>query len=232
MEMNDRMKANQKIRDKFISNRNGFTFIIPLTITIVIGFSLLVIGSYITGEIGSALEDTYEDNTATGTVDDTYTHGGTTSSYRNVSLPTTVDDLSGSRTNFYIQINGSHYTYYNLSVNGAKVNISSMLVPGIGYNVTLATLLSNGNVSTSNTSLNFSWDCNNSGNTIVITVNGVYYQSSDYRSTNENKTVTLIGDITDGFSDVIDVEVVVIIITVLSMALIAIMAIGSRRQLF
>lgn len=52
------------------------------------------------------------------------------------------------------------------------------------------------------------------------------------RSVNQNKTVNLIGNITDGFSDVVDIEIVVMIITGLSMAIFAIMAIGTRRQAF
>lgn len=52
------------------------------------------------------------------------------------------------------------------------------------------------------------------------------------RSGNQNKTVNLIGNITDGFSDVVDIEIVVMIITGLSMAIFAIMAIGTRRQAF
>jgi hypothetical protein len=49
------------------------------------------------------------------------------------------------------------------------------------------------------------------------------------RTANENETVDLLGNITGGFSDVIDIEVVVIIITALSMAIFAVMAVGSRQ---
>jgi len=49
------------------------------------------------------------------------------------------------------------------------------------------------------------------------------------RSANENSTISLLGNITDGFSDVVDIEIVVIIITALSMAIFAVMAVGSRR---
>ncbi len=49
------------------------------------------------------------------------------------------------------------------------------------------------------------------------------------RSVNENSTISLLGNITDGFSDVVDIEIVVIIITALSMAIFAVMAVGSRR---
>ena len=111
------MKANQKPREEENVRRNGaFTFIVPMTMAIVIGFSMLVIGAYIIGTIGSTLED---------------------------SFPAAAS-----------------------------------------------------------------------------------------RSELENKTLLLIGNVTDGFSSVVDIEIVVIIITALSMAIITIMAIGSKRQLF
>ena len=58
------------------------------------------------------------------------------------------------------------------------------------------------------------------------------FPAAGSRSSNQNKTIGLIGNITDGFGDVVDIEIVVIIITTLSMAILAIMAVGSRRQLF
>ena len=110
------MKANQKPRDEDDVRRNGaFTFIVPMTMAIVIGFSLLTIGAYVVGTIGSVLEDQI---TSDGTTD------------------------------------------------------------------------------------------------------------------NEQSTIALLGNITDGFSDVVDIEIVVIIITALSMAILAIMAVGSRQALF
>jgi len=110
------MKANIKSRDGEEYKRSGFTFIVPMTMAIVIGFAMLTIGAYIIGTIGSTLEDTFP--------------------------------AEGSRTD------------------------------------------------------------------------------------NQEKTVALIGNISQGFSDVVDIEVVVIIITALSMAILAIMAVGSRQQLF
>ena len=105
------MKANRKPR-----NDDAFTFIVPMTMAIVIGFALLIIGAYVIGTIGSTLED---------------------------SFPAAAS-----------------------------------------------------------------------------------------RSELENKTLSLMGNVTDGFSDVVDIEIVVIIITALSMAILAIMAVGGRRQLF
>jgi len=49
------------------------------------------------------------------------------------------------------------------------------------------------------------------------------------RTSGQNDTISLLGNITDGFSDVVDIEIVVIIITALSMAIFAVMAVGSRR---
>lgn len=50
------------------------------------------------------------------------------------------------------------------------------------------------------------------------------------RTANENKTVNLMGNITDGFSDIVDIEIVVIIITALAMAIFSILAVGTRPQ--
>ena len=110
------MKANQTIRDEDVRKNGAFTFIVPMTMAIVIGFAMLTIGAYIIGTIGSTLE---------------------------ASFPT-----GGARTDL------------------------------------------------------------------------------------QNKTIALIGNVTDGFSSVVDIEIVVIIITALSMAILAIMAVGSKRQLF
>ena len=103
------MKANRKPR-----NDDGFTFIVPMTMAIVVGFALLIIGAYVVGTIGSTLED---------------------------SFPASPSAL-------------------------------------------------------------------------------------------ETKTINLMGNITDGFSDVVDIEIVVIIITALSMAILSIMAVGSKQSLF
>jgi heme/copper-type cytochrome/quinol oxidase subunit 2 len=50
------------------------------------------------------------------------------------------------------------------------------------------------------------------------------------RSTNQNRTVSLIGNLTESFEDIVDIEVVVIIITALSMAILAIMSVGTRPR--
>ena len=103
------MKANRKPR-----NDDAFTFIVPMTMAIVVGFALLIIGAYVVGTIGSSLEDSFPDS------------------------PSSL----------------------------------------------------------------------------------------------EQKTINLMGNVTDGFSDVVDIEIVVIIITALSMAILSIMAVGGKSQLF
>ena len=103
------MKANRKPR-----NDEGFTFIVPMTMAIVVGFALLIIGAYVVGTIGSSLED---------------------------SFPASPSAL-------------------------------------------------------------------------------------------EKSTIDLMGNVTDGFSSVVDIEIVVIIITALSMAILSIMAVGSKQSLF
>jgi len=110
------MKANRKNCAENVERNAAFTFIVPMTMAIVVGFCLLIIGAYVIGTIGSTLEDSFP--------------------------------AAGSRSNL------------------------------------------------------------------------------------QNKTVGLMGNITQGFADVIDIEIVVIIITALSMAILAIMAVGSRQSLF
>ena len=68
--------------------------------------------------------------------------------------------------------------------------------------------------------------------TIGSTLEGSFPDTVTDRTATQNKTVSLIGNITTGFSSVVDIEIVVIIITALSMAILSIMAVGSRRQLF
>jgi hypothetical protein len=99
----------------------AFSFIVPMTLAIVVGFAIMAIGGYVIGEVSTTLEDTYPTNNATG--------------------------------------------------------------------------------------------------------------GNDWRTENQNETVILLGDITGGFGDVVDIEIVVIIITALSMAIFAVMAVGSRQGL-
>jgi len=72
------------------------------------------------------------------------------------------------------------------------------------------------------------------GDTIVGSYNSNLNESGtwSYRNTNENATVDLIGNITEGFSDVVDIEIVVMIIVALSMAIFTVMALGTGRRAF
>ena len=68
---------------------------------------------------------------------------------------------------------------------------------------------------------------------IIGTVGSTLTDSfGDSPTQQELDTIYVVDNVTDGFSDVVDIEIVVIIITALSMAILAVMAVGSRRQLF
>jgi len=185
------------------------------------------------------LEDTYETNVASGSADTTVWNnrtGQTTAYSTTVTLPIDVCIFDNTESRFYIFANGSAIDY-DLNVNGQMVNTSSNLTTGdnAGWNTTFAYLLTNSSVNATDTVINFQWNItgdDGSGQVSIRYYVASYHKSSDFRSDNENKTVFLLGNVTDGFSDVVDIEIVVIIITVLSMAIITIMAVGSRRQLF
>ena len=231
------MKANRKIRKDFVLNRNGYSFIVPMTMAIVVGFALLIIGAYVVGTLGSALEDTYATNVASGSADTTTWNnrtGQTTAYSTSITLPIDASIFDNDDSVWFILANGSALDF-DLNVNGNEVNTSKNVSIGAGHNVTFEYLLDNSSVNATDTVLNFQWNITSDdgvGNAMVKYYVGSYYKSSDLRSSNENKTVLLLGNVTDGFSSVVDIEIVVIIITVLSMAIITIMAVGSRKQLF
>lgn len=216
---------------RILNDNRGFSFIIPLTITIIIGFAVMAVGGYLVGEVDTVLEDTYPTNTKTGYIDVTYWHNATTNATRNITLtaPNTAEQLSGTVTKFYILANGSFPIYYNLTVNGVAVNTTSQLAKSQGYNHTLTALISGGSVKNGNNSLDFHWDVNSTESQIQIRVYGIYYASGDLRTNNQNETISLLGNITGGFGDVVDVEIIAIIITALAMAILTIMAVGTRR---
>ena len=65
--------------------------------------------------------------------------------------------------------------------------------------------------------------------TMSSSLEGNFNSNTTLRTTTENKTVSLMGNITTGFANIVDIEIVVIIITALSMAILAVMAIASRK---
>ena len=229
------MKANQTPREEDVRRNSAFTFIVPMTMAIVVGFALLIIGAYVIGTIGSALEDSFPSNTASGSIDNIYYHNASTSGSRSISLPTEISALDLTTSRFSIIAVESDLDY-NLIVNGNIVNLSSNLTKDgdpTTHNTTFSFLIGNSSVNSTDTVLNFDWTVSMDGAEISIRVySASFFYSSDYRSSNENKTVYLLGNVADGFSSVVDIEIVVILITVLSMAIITIMAVGSRRQMF
>ena len=226
------MKANIKHRDRFSTDRKAYSFIVPLTIAFVIGFSLLTIGAYVVGTLNSALEETYEDNVATGSISIKYEDDATVSGSHKMNLTgTNAGELTGDSSYFYIHA-GIHAVEYSLTVNGQEVNRSDNISEGEGWNVTFTYLLSNSSINSSDAVITFDYTVTTDTSAIDMVAAGSYYQSADYRKDNENRTILLMGNITDGFSSVVDIEIVVIIITALSMAILSIMAVGSRRSAF
>jgi len=65
--------------------------------------------------------------------------------------------------------------------------------------------------------------------TMSSSLEGNFNDNTTLRTATENSTVDLMGNITTGFSNIVDIEIVVIIITALSMAILAVMAIASRK---
>ena len=132
------MKANQSIR----RDNKGFTYLIPFTIAIVISISLLVMGVYIVGTISDSLEGTYPDNiTPTAIVDNTYWHNGTTSGYKNITLPCTAGELSAAITGFNINANRTGWNVtYNLTSNAATTYTDQVVENLTWHNTTLTTL--------------------------------------------------------------------------------------------
>jgi len=227
------MKANQKQREKFINNRKGFTFIIPLTMAIVIGFALLAIGGYVVGTLGSTFEDLNPETTsASGSISLTYSDDGTVSGWHQMNLTgTNAGELTSSVNAFYIQC-GASAVDFTLVVNNQDVNRSDNISEGEARNITWSYLLTNSSINSTDSVITFDYIVTTDDTTITLTATGNYYTSGDWRTDTSNKTILLIGNVTDGFADVVDIEIVVIIITALSMAIIAIMAVGSRKKMF
>ena len=227
------MKANRKTRNEFISNRKAFTFIIPLTMAIVIGFSLLTIGAYIVGTIGSVLEDNLDDDVSTsGSISLSYSDDATVSGAHKLNLTgTNVGELTSAVNAFYIQC-GASAVDFTLVVNGKDVNRSDNISEGEARNITWTYLVSNSSVNSTDSVITFDYTVSTDDTTITMLASGTYQVTGDYLSDNSNSTILLLGNITDGFSDVVDIEIVVIIITALSMAILAIMAVGSKRSMF
>jgi len=227
------MKANQKPRNEIIKNTNAFTYIIPLTMAIVIGFSLLTIGAYVVGTISSTLEDTLDDDVATsGSISLSYSDDGTVAGSHKLNLTgTNAGELTTSVNAFYIQC-GASAVDFTFVVNNQDVNRSDNISEGEAINITWAYLISNSSVNSTDTVITCDYTVSTDDSAITLTATGRYQVTGDYLTDNSNKTILLLGNITDGFSDVVDIEIVVIIITALSMAILAIMAVGSRKSMF
>ena len=121
-------------------------------------------------------------NSGTVDIDNTTYHNGTTAeTYRNVTLPCPVSNLSQTLTHFNIKNENATNSTFNLTVNSQAVNTSSSVnwTMGNWSNITLAMLVSAG-VTDTDTYLNFTFDVNNSANDIQITI---YADDANFSST-------------------------------------------------
>lgn len=106
-----------------------------------------------------------------------YYNGTTSTTYRNLSLPCNVSELSGSHTYINISATQTGNISYNLTVNGNILNASSVLnntAPIVTryFIWNLETLRKRGHVTNTSPYINFTFDCNNSENLININVTG------------------------------------------------------------
>lgn len=183
------------------------------------------VGAFINGTISDNLTDTYPTNTKSGIVDYTFTYTGKTSEYKNQTLNCTLGELNSATTNFYIHATGAQPVRYNFTSNGNKVNQSSTLAIGKGWNWTLASLIARNNVTAAQRYLNFTFSMNNTGNTVVIRIYGTYYKASDFRNTIENNTYSSLSELSSGYDNNINVMIIAAIIAVITIPLAAVVTV-------
>jgi len=212
---------------KFRSNENGMIELLPtIAISVIILFAVAYVGTYLNGTIASALTDTYPTNQPSGSIDNTYWHNATTSNTsRNISLPCSVGGFRQTTTTYWSLFSNGSALIFNLTVNGNSVNDTSVIPINTYVNHTLASLVTAGNVSNSDTYLNFTWNVNNSGNRIRIDVTTTYHSQADWRTPMENASVETLGNLSSQYDSTLNIVVIAAIITVLTIPLMAIVAI-------
>lgn len=145
-----------------------------LEISALVVFCLLV--ALVPSGLSATTWLTYREDVAidSGTVDIdniSYHNGTTTETYRNVTLPCPISNLSQTLTQFRIKNENATNSTFNLTVNSNAVNASSLVnwTMGNWSNITLAMMVSAG-VTDTDTYLNFTFDVNNSANDIHIRI--------------------------------------------------------------
>jgi len=204
------------------NNNSGFTNLIAIALAVILVFCILFIGAYVNATVHESLIDDYPNNLSSGNYASTYWHNATVvNTSRNTSLATSLSQLQGTNTDFYILANGTFPIYYNLTVNGICINDTSQLTAGgdkAGWNWTLTAIIAAG-IPNSAEYLNFTWDVNSSESQIRIRIYGSYYTSSDWRSVRQNQTYDRMMNVSGNWDSGIDIVQVVIIITVLAVAI-------------
>ena len=224
----------------------AFTQLLPLALAVVICFAVLFIGIFVNGEINDALTKDYATNEIARSISTTsyYYNSSKAGSggiwyWRNISLPANckVGNLDTKYTNISFINNqtdnaASHSNVqFSFSINGNHVNQTNV-APGAGANITLAKLISNTNISTTDNHINFGFSVNSSIGRIKINylTSSNYYAPGDMRTGIENTTYTRFGNIATNQDSTLDIVQVVIIISVLATAVAAIFLFTRFRQ--
>jgi len=200
---------------------SGYANLMGLAVVVILIFCVLFIGAYINGTVSETLVSTYPTNKASGSMSSDYWHNGTSNSNdsRNVTLTTYASRLDGTNSRFYIYANGTHNIIFNLTVNGVSANNTATLTAGWGYNHTVSSLITAGNIGVADEYINFSFDVNSSESQIYIMVMGDYYVDSDWRDGRDNESTSRIYNISTNWDTNLDIVQVVVIITILAMAI-------------
>jgi len=213
------MKTKYRIR----KNNSAMIQMLPsVAFSVILLFSILYIGTYITGTISSQLVASYPNNFDTW-YDDIYYHNATTSGYRNTSITNSVADLTGATSGCNVNNNGSSPIWFNLTTNGFET-FNQTITAGNWVNTTVTALIASGNLSTSDTTVNFSWSTNASTNRIRIRYYGSYLASANTRTALENQTVDTLGNLTGDYDNLTEIVAIAAIVVVLTVPLMAVVA--------
>lgn len=221
------MKSNQFAKFKSDEQAMMFNMLLTAGITVISLFAVLNIGTFLNGTINSSLIGSYATNAASGSINTLYYHNATgngTAVSRITALPTgcTAGEI---QTNSYVNVynNGTDPIWFNLSAN-TNVVYNTTINAGAWRNTTLAAMITAGNVTSSATSINYTWVTNSSTNRIIIGFVGSYFVSSDYRSSIENRTVNSLENITEDYDGILDVMTATATIMVIMLPLAAVIA--------
>jgi len=229
------MKGNKK---SIMGNNRGMIAMLPtIAFSVIMLFAIMYIGTYINGTIGAELEDTLPSNLQTGEYDNQWWYNGTVPATgggnltRNTTLPCTINNLDTGRSRFFYFANGTAF-WLNLTVNNNKANDTTHITPaGTAGNWTLAELITATHISPRQSFINFTWNATTTHNVGIddnrfqIRLVGDYFADGDQGSTFENRTINTLGNLSVDYESTVDIVVVAAIIVVLTVPLMAVVAI-------